>query len=169
LTRRGIVAAVSGLVLLAGCGGSDDDDTGSGATSPATTAKRAPAGAKPAKPGETVAVGSTTNGRILVDDRNVPLYLFTKDGRGPSECSGECAAEWPPLLTKGVPRAGKGARAALLGTVKRSDGALQVTYDGRPLYHYVDDSPGQVRCQAVFEFGGYWYIVAGSGRAITTK
>ena len=63
--------------------------------------------------------------------------------------------------------AGGGARGSLVGSVRRRDGLLQVTYAGHPLYHYVGDRrPGQVLCQAVPEFGGTWYVVAPSGNAI---
>jgi predicted lipoprotein with Yx(FWY)xxD motif len=117
--------------------------------------------------GATLKVASSDFGRILVDGRGHALYAFTRDGRGPSECSGACARAWPPFITKGKPRAGGGAKAAKLGTVRRADGRRQVTYAGRPLYFYVGDSKaGQVLCQDVFEFGGRWLIMRGSGRLV---
>jgi predicted lipoprotein with Yx(FWY)xxD motif len=117
--------------------------------------------------GATLKVGSSDFGRILVDGRGHALYAFTRDGRGPSECYGACARAWPPFITKGKPRVGGGIRGAKLGTVRRADGRRQVTYAGRPLYFYVADTrPGQVLCQDVFEFGGRWLIMRGSGRLV---
>jgi predicted lipoprotein with Yx(FWY)xxD motif len=64
------------------------------------------------------------------------------------------------------PKAGAGARQSLLGTTRRNDGSLQVTYGGRPLYYYVGDGKGQILCQNVDEFGGLWLILRGSGRLV---
>jgi predicted lipoprotein with Yx(FWY)xxD motif len=117
--------------------------------------------------GATLKVGPSDFGRILVDGRGHALYAFTRDGRGPSECYGACARAWPPFITKGSPRAGAGTKASKLGTVRRADGRRQVTYAGRPLYFYVgDERAGQVLCQDVFEYGGRWLIMRGSGRLV---
>jgi predicted lipoprotein with Yx(FWY)xxD motif len=105
-------------------------------------------------------------GKVIADSRGEALYLFTKDGRGPSRCYGDCAAAWPPALTKGTPRAGRGLAASRLGTTRRRDGRLLVTYRGQPLYYYVADKPGLILCQDVNEFGGDWLVVAPSGRAV---
>ena len=74
-----------------------------------------------------VAVRDTRYGKILVDGNGLALYLFTADGRGASRCYGACAKAWPPLLTKDRPRALRGARKGLLGSVRRRDGKRQVT------------------------------------------
>jgi len=105
-------------------------------------------------------------GRVVANGRGEALYLFTKDRRRRSRCYGNCARAWPPFLTKGKPRAGKGIRARLLGTVKRRNGKRQVTYRGRPLYYYVDDAPGRILCQDVREFGGLWLVVKPNGRPV---
>src|SRR3954471_5299235 len=84
----------------------------------------------------TVRPSGSRYGTILVDGRGHTLYGFTKDGRGPSTCFGDCARAWPPLYAHGKPRARGGARGRLLGTVKRGS-RRQVTYRGRPLYFYV--------------------------------
>jgi predicted lipoprotein with Yx(FWY)xxD motif len=95
------------------------------------------------------------------------LYLFTKDGKGPSRCYGACAKAWPPFITRGEPTAGRGVRESLLGTTRRRSGRRQVTYVGQPLYYYVGDrEPGQILCQNVLEFGGYWLVVNGRGKAV---
>ena len=64
------------------------------------------------------------------------------------------------------PKAGAGVKPSLLGTTKRADGRIQVTYNGRPLYYYVGDPVGQVRCQNVSEFGGLWLVVRANGRLV---
>ena len=106
-------------------------------------------------------------GRILFDGRDFALYAFTKDRRSRSLCSGACAAAWPPYLVRSVPRAAAGIRQSLVGTARRSDGRLQVTYAGRPLYHYVGDrAPHQILCQNVAEFGGTWLVVRPNGTLV---
>jgi predicted lipoprotein with Yx(FWY)xxD motif len=112
----------------------------------------------------TVAVRSSSYGRILFDGRGFVLYAFTHDRPGRSKCKDACAKAWPPFLVARTPRAGTGAKASLLGVVRRANGRLQATYAGRPLYYYVGDTkPGQILCQGVVEFGGYWRVVSPSG------
>ena len=107
---------------------------------------------KPAASGKIVRVVGSQYGRVLADARGQAFYLFAKERSGRSECYGACSARWPPVLTKGEPRAHSGGRRDLLGTTRRRDGKLQVTYRGHPLYYYDQDSPGRVRSfQRVFE------------------
>jgi len=114
-----------------------------------------------------VTVRSSDYGRILFDGRGKALYAFGRDGRGRSRCSGECARRWPPFVVTRKPRAAAGVKGALIGTIRRSDGKLQVTYGKRPLYFYVGDrQPGQVLCQNVTEFGGLWLVVRPSGKLV---
>jgi predicted lipoprotein with Yx(FWY)xxD motif len=106
-------------------------------------------------------------GRILVDTKGITLYDFALDKHGSSACYGACAALWPPLLTTGKPVAGHGVRASLLGTTKRKDGKLEVTYNGHPLYYFVTDRhPGQTTGQAVNQFGAPWWVISAAGREI---
>jgi predicted lipoprotein with Yx(FWY)xxD motif len=115
----------------------------------------------------TVTVQPSRYGRVLFDGRGYVLYAFTKDARGKSNCYGECASRWPPFLVRRAAGAGKGARASLLGTTKRRNGTLQVTYAGRPLYYYVGDtSPGLILCQNAPEFGGIWLVVRADGSPV---
>ena len=117
--------------------------------------------------GTTVAVAKTRIGRILVDSKGITLYDFVTDKRGVSGCYGACAALWPPLITKGKPHAGPGVRASLLGTTKRKDGKLEVTYNHHPLYYFVtDQKPGQTTGQGVNQFGGPWWVLSPAGREI---
>ena len=112
-------------------------------------------------PAPAVTAHSSSFGRILFDGRGFALYAFTSDPRGRSTCSGACAAAWPPYLVSAKPT-GK-----LVGTTRRPDGKLQVTYAGRPLYYYVGDrKPGQILCQNVREYGGLWLVVRPSGALV---
>jgi predicted lipoprotein with Yx(FWY)xxD motif len=114
-----------------------------------------------------VGAASSEFGRILFDGRGFVLYAFTRDGRGPSRCTGACAKAWPPFIVGGKPGAGAGARPSLLGTARRADGRLQATYGGRPLYYYVGDTkPGRILCQNVREYGGLWLVVRPSGALV---
>jgi predicted lipoprotein with Yx(FWY)xxD motif len=114
-----------------------------------------------------VTARSSRYGRVLFDGSGRALYLFARDRAGRSSCSGACAKAWPPFLTKNTPRAGAGLRAGLLGTTRRSDGKLQVTYAGHPLYYYSRDlKPGQIKCQGVSNFGGLWLVVSPTGKAV---
>ena len=113
--------------------------------------------AAPAAHKSAVAVRSSRFGRIVFDGRGFVLYAFTKDSARRGTCSGACAAAWPPYVVKSKPVAMAGAIARLIGTTRRADGRLQVTYAGMPLYYYVGDrSRGQILCQNVSEFGGLW-------------
>ncbi len=131
------------------------------ATEVATEAPAASAGAA------TVSLGKNDQlGSFLVDDKGMTLYLFTKDTPNTSNCYDNCATAWPPLLTTGAPAAGEGVDASKLGTTNRTDGTVQVTYNGWPLYYYEKDkAPGDVVGQDV---GGVWYVVSAAGDKVTT-
>jgi predicted lipoprotein with Yx(FWY)xxD motif len=117
----------------------------------------------------TVGVAHSGLGSILVDSRGRTLYLWLADTGTKSTCSGACAAAWPPLLTTGAPTAGSGAKASLLGTTKRSDGAEQVTYNQHPLYLFAGDTAsGQTSGQGSTGFGAPWYVLSPGGKQITT-
>ena len=114
-----------------------------------------------------VTVRASTYGPILFDGRGFVLYAFTADVRGKSNCAGACAKAWPPYVVTRAGAVGPGAASRLLGTTRRSDGKLQLTYAGRPLYYYVGDrKPGQILCQDVSEFGGRWLVVRASGALV---
>jgi predicted lipoprotein with Yx(FWY)xxD motif len=118
------------------------------------------AGSAMAESRATVTVRGSAYGQILFDGRGFALYAFTKDAGGRSACSGACAKAWPPYIVPRRATASEGVRSALLGTITRGDGRLQVSYAGRPLYYYVGDrKPLQVLCQNVTEFGGVWLVV----------
>ncbi|MEA2250414.1 MAG: hypothetical protein QOG70_656 [Solirubrobacteraceae bacterium] len=122
-----------------------------------------PAVSKPA----TVKTRTTKLGKIIVDGSGRTLYMFGKDKGTKSSCSGACAKAWPPLLTKGKPKAGSGAKASKLGTTKRSDGTTQVTFGGHPVYRFKNDAkPGDTNGQGLTAFGGVWYVLSPSGTVI---
>ena len=107
-----------------------------------------------------------TFGEALVDGEGRSLYLFTNDTQdsGTSSCTGECLVNWPPQLTDGDPVAGTGVDAAMLGTITLPDGTTQVTYNGWPLYYYIDDAAaGDSNGQAV---GDVWFLVTPAGEMI---
>ena len=118
-------------------------------------------------------MGVATNaklGQILVDDKGMSLYLFVADKGTSSTCYSQCATLWPPLLTTGAPQAGAGADLSLLGTTTRTDGKVEVTYAGHPLYYFVSDkAPGDTTGQGVNSFGGLWWVVTPAGAANTAK
>jgi predicted lipoprotein with Yx(FWY)xxD motif len=117
-------------------------------------------------PRSTLTVRSSDYGKILFDGTGRALYAFTKDPRRKSVCAGACARAWPPYVVSTRPKAGAGVKSSLLGTTKRAGGRTQVTYNGRPLYYYVGDPVGKVRCQNVSEFGGLWLVVRPNGRLV---
>ncbi|HEX9416824.1 MAG TPA: hypothetical protein VF895_08990 [Gaiellaceae bacterium] len=116
----------------------------------------------------TLTVGKSSYGRILFDGKGRALYAFTRDRRsGKSRCYGACASAWPVYYKSAALKAGKSVKQSLIGTTRRKDGRLQVTYNGWPLYYYVHDvHPGQVSCQNVSQYGGLWLVVAPSGRLV---
>jgi predicted lipoprotein with Yx(FWY)xxD motif len=137
------------------------------AISAATISVTASAASKTTAAGTTVTIAKSPLGRILVDTKGRTLYDFPPDMRGASTCDGACAALWPPLTTIGEPHAGRGVAPSLLGTTKRSDGKVQVTYGGHPLYYYVADTKrGQTTGQGLNQFGAPWWVVSPAGKEI---
>ena len=162
---------VAGLLALAGCG-DDDDSSESKAPAPKDEAamnkdkESAKTGdaAKPEGKGTTITVADSDFGSMLFDSKKQAIYIFERDRDGETVCYDECAEAWPPVFTKGKPKAGEGVKASLLGTVKRRDGKLQVTYADRPLYFYAHEEPGEVRCHNVNLNGGLWWVVGANGK-----
>jgi len=136
-------------LMTAGCG-SDSNSSGEsgygsggeGAAANKTAKEEASSGGGPAAAIAVASVGDL--GKVLVDSKGFTLYYFKKDEDGKSACYGGCAGVWPPLTTGGSPKGMSGVQAAMLGTTKRSDGTVQVTYAGWPLYTYeADRKPGE--------------------------
>jgi predicted lipoprotein with Yx(FWY)xxD motif len=159
----GLVALIA--AGLAACGSSSssakDDPAAVASNAAATTAATSTA------KGPKLKVTDSDYGRILASGRGRALYLFTADQGKASNCAGDCVPAWPPYIVKRRPVAGPGVKAGKIGTTTRSDGTLQATYAGHPVYFYEgDNEPGEVLCQAVNEFGGYWYVIRSSGKAV---
>jgi predicted lipoprotein with Yx(FWY)xxD motif len=157
------VAPLAAVMLISACGsdnGGGQAASGYGGTNASATTSSARAAAR-------VGLRTTKLGRILVDARGRTLYLFEKDRHARSSCSGACARDWPPLLTKGKPRAGKGVSAAKLKTTRRSNGKLQVVYNGHPLYRFAADTKaGQTGGQGLDAYGAEWYVMNRAGHKV---
>ena len=104
-------------------------------------------------------------GKFLADGDGRTLYLFTKDTtKGVSSCYDKCEQAWPPLLIEGQPTLKDGVSSTAISTTLRTDGSIQVTYNGWPLYYYVKDAAaGDTTGQAV---GKVWWVVSGEGNPI---
>ena len=129
----------------------------SGSPSPTPTLTQRP------KPGHVVIAADGPYGPMLYDATGQPIYLFTAERTGHPACYDACAADWPPVLTRGVPRARGDVRDRLLGVTRRDDGSRQVTYAGHPLYFYAHEGKYQVLCHDVVEYGGTWLVVRPDG------
>jgi predicted lipoprotein with Yx(FWY)xxD motif len=151
-----------------------------GGSTPSATAAGAASGSAPASAAASSAAGSTSTtgtvittrsgsaGSFLTSSAGRAIYLWVKDPMNKSLCSGACAGAWPPVTATGTVTASGSAVASDLGTITRSDGTKQVTYDGHPLYYFVGDSgPGSDSGQGSNGFGAKWWLVAPSGSAIT--
>ncbi len=173
-----LLSLFAAALIAAGCG----DEDGGGATTAAAEAESAaeetdtgeeqPAeqATKPEKEQEPAGKGITLAdsqfGDVLFDESDRAIYIFDLETTSESECYGDCAVAWPPVLTKGDPKASGGVKQSKLGTTKRDDGTLQVTYAGQPLYYYVDDPKGEVLCHNVPGFGGLWLAIDASGKSV---
>ena len=132
------------VAVLAACGGDDDG------------------GAEDGGDGAAIALAETSLGSVVVDAEGMTLYLFVPDGQAESTCYDDCEANWPPLT--GAASAGEGLDESLLGSVERTDGTTQVTYNGWPLYYFATDAAaGDVNGQGV---NGVWFVVDAAGNAI---
>jgi predicted lipoprotein with Yx(FWY)xxD motif len=166
-----VLIAVAAMALIAaGCGSSSNDSsTSSGSGGGGGAYGGGGASTKPASSTGSGVVSVDNNaklGKIIVDSQGNTLYYFEKDKQngGASTCSGACAQVWPPYTASGSPKAQSGASASKLGTIKGSDGATQVTYNGWPLYTYVGDkAPGDTNGNNLEQFGAEWYALTPQG------
>jgi predicted lipoprotein with Yx(FWY)xxD motif len=134
--------------------------------------KQAVAAAEPPAPQAAVFPEPTINvvtdpklGQILVGDKGMTLYIFTKDEPGKSNCNADCLKKWPPLLTQGNPTLGEGVDASLVGTANLADGSKIVTYNQMPLYYWVKDlKPGDTTGEGV---GNVWFVISPAGAMVS--
>jgi predicted lipoprotein with Yx(FWY)xxD motif len=191
--RQALLAVVILALAAAACGGTDGseqrqaDERPSGVTEPADTATGEESDGEPSgggsapdarrPPGEEglrvaakrarIVAKESSFGRVLFDANGQATYVFEIDRPNHSNCtSEECVEAWPPVLTEEPPSAGEGADAGLLGTIRRSDGSLQVTYNDRPLYFYEHEGPGEIKCHNVELHGGLWWVVMPRGEPV---
>jgi predicted lipoprotein with Yx(FWY)xxD motif len=149
-------------VLLAACGSS-------GTPSASGTTKAAASSTTPAAKGSVViSTRSTSKGTVLVNAKGHTLYWFAIDTPTASKCTGSCLTYWPPVI--GKPTAAAGASLAhALGSITRSNGQVQATYDGHPLYTYVGDSAaGDIKGNGVNLSGGLWWAATPSGSKLSS-
>jgi predicted lipoprotein with Yx(FWY)xxD motif len=165
------------LLTVAGCDPQEvqrptgSDATPASAPAAATTppAATAPSAVpdQPAQSGADIGVASSADhGKYLVDATGKTLYVLEKDSKGASSCYDACSTQWPPLLSPGgTPKAlDPSIDAGAIVNIQRTDGAVQVTYRGQPLYHYSRDlAAGQLNGQGVKDQFGEWHIVTPSG------
>ncbi len=180
-TMRRMRTAVIGVAILAlaGCSGGGDDDAGDTAGGGDTTTEESAAPEETPAPEETatedpaggggavsVELASTSLGEVLVDGQGMTLYMFDPDAQGESTCYEQCATAWPPLVGEDEPTLGEGLDESLVGSVERTDGTTQVTYNDWPLYYWQNDAaPGDVTGQAVNEV---WWVLGADGEPIRT-
>jgi predicted lipoprotein with Yx(FWY)xxD motif len=152
LRRTATVGAGIGVVVLlaAGCGAATNELNPSQET--LKTATKAPLG------------------KVLVDDEGQTVYLFEKDEKGESYCSGACASVWPPVTTSAMPKVEGQLDPSKVSTFKRDDGLTQIAYNGHPLYYYqADTDPEDAYGQDIEQFGAEWYAVTPSGSKAEAK
>jgi predicted lipoprotein with Yx(FWY)xxD motif len=143
-----LVAAAS---LAAACGSSSGSGGASGTSS------------SPASSGSALKTTTISGVTVLTSAKGFTLSWFVPDTSTKSNCNGSCAQIWPPV--KGPATAGSGVTGKL-GTITRSDGSAQATYDGHPLYTYTaDTAPGQANGNGINVSGGVWHEVTASGAA----
>jgi len=147
LLAAGLIAAAA--LIAAGCGSSSSSSGNAGGAS-----------------GTALKTATISGATVLTNAQGFTLYWFGPDTASKSNCSGSCAQIWPPV--KGPATAGTGVTGTL-STITRSDGTVQATYNGHPLYTYTaDTAAGQANGNGVNAYGGVWYQVTASGGSAPT-
>jgi predicted lipoprotein with Yx(FWY)xxD motif len=164
MRRLWSAAGVAAVVLaLAACGSSSSSSSAPAAQS-STPAAAAGSSSSAAATGSTVLSRTISGTAVLTNSKGMTLYWFGPDTSTASNCNGQCATYWPPVT--GPVTAGPGVTGKL-GTITRSDGTMQATYDGHPLYTYVaDTAPGQAKGNGLNASGGVWHEMTVSGTMV---
>ena len=163
MKRTILSALLVALALVGACGGDDAATTTSAAAATTTTEAAATTTEAAAADGAMVVLAPSDLGDILQDGEGRTLYLFNPDAQGDPTCYDDCADAWPAFVGEIAP--GDGVDESLLGTATRTDGEVQVTYNGWPLYYFSGDTaPGDTNGQALNDV---WWVVDASGNAIT--
>jgi predicted lipoprotein with Yx(FWY)xxD motif len=165
----GVVAAVGTALLVTACAsGSSSSAPGTGASAAGAPATGTASASGAASTGTEITTAAASGSTFLTDGSGRAVYLWMKDTGDASQCSGACAGAWPPVPATGTVTAGGSAVASDLGTITRSDGTKQVTYDGHPLYYFSGDSgAGMASGQGSDGFGAKWWLVTPSGADVT--
>jgi predicted lipoprotein with Yx(FWY)xxD motif len=146
-------AAAAAAAALVACGSAGaSPSSGASSSSPAAAAS-------------TVKTATIAGVTVLTNSKGFTLYSFAPDTSTTSNCNGACAQNWPPV-TGPVTAAGV---TGTFGTITRSDGSVQATFDGHPLYAFVGDTaPGQAKGNGLNAAGGLWHEITTSGTAAPT-
>ena len=156
--------AAAAVVFLAACGSSAASGTGGSGTSATPSsgaAASSPASSSPTAAG--IKTASVKGGTVLTTAQGFTIYWFAIDTPTKSNCSGTCVTFWPPVTGKASVASGVNLPGKW-GTITRSDGTKQTTYDGHPLYTYkADTSPGQDAGNGINTSGGLWWAQTPSG------
>src|SRR6478735_6608894 len=149
-----VLAVAASAVVLAACSSSGTSSTGGSGSTSTSTPAAATAGSL-----KTTTIGGAT---VLTNAKGFTLYSFAPDTPTKSNCNGTCAQNWPPVQGPATASGVKGT----FGTIKRSDGSVQATFDGHPLYTFVGDTaPGQAKGNGLNVAGGLWHEITTSGTA----
>jgi predicted lipoprotein with Yx(FWY)xxD motif len=161
----GVGGALSAAVVVAAC---SSGATSSSAAAPAASPAGGSSSSASASGGTVITTAKSSAGTVLATSSGRAVYLWVKDTGDMSNCNGACAGAWPPVTTTGTATASGGATASEIGTITRSDGTKQVTYDGHPLYYFSGDSgPGTASGQGSDAFGAKWWLVTPTGSDVT--
>lgn len=171
-------------IAAAGCGGSSKSASNAGGYAPVGTSSTQSAAASSAASASTTSASTTPAGStatavvvstkhdklgtiLSAGSKHLTVYMFEGDKGTSSACTGACAKVWPPVTTSAAASASGAAVAGDLGTITRSDGTMQVTYKGHPLYWFArDGDAGDAYGQGVVGFGSSWYVISPSGKKV---
>ena len=172
------LAAVS--IAAAGCGSSSKSTSNAGGYAPVHTTSTQSAAASSTTSASTTPASSTGTAVVVVStkhdklgtiltagSKHLTVYMFEGDKGASSACIGACAKVWPPVTSSAAASASGAAVAADLGTIRRSDGTMQVTYKGHPLYWFArDGDASDAYGQGIVGFGSSWYVISPSGNKV---
>jgi predicted lipoprotein with Yx(FWY)xxD motif len=166
----GVGGALAAAATVAACSSAASSTAAAPAASPTGASPAAAGGSAAASGGTVITTAKSSAGTVLTYGSGKAVYVWAKDTGDMSNCSGACAGAWPPVTTTGTATAAGSAKASDIGTITRSDGTKQVTYDGHPLYYFAGDSgPGTASGQGSDGFGAKWWLVAPTGSDVTAS
>jgi predicted lipoprotein with Yx(FWY)xxD motif len=164
----GVGGALGAAVVVAACSSGGTSSAAAPAASPAGGSSSSAGAGASSSGGTVITTAKSSGGTVLASSSGRAVYLWAKDTGDMSNCNGACAGAWPPVTTTGTATASGGAQASDIGTITRSDGTKQVTYDGHPLYYFSGDSgAGTASGQGSDAFGAKWWLVAPTGSDVT--